>query len=582
VAKPGRLKDADGGYIVEDDYEAPAQVGMFGWFGGYAPDLRVDKEQMAAYEPYEPEDDIKMVDNGAEGPPLVPSGPKKSKKPAPKKPEQPQAQVYDPGTPNALIPEEPSLATQANLGDLQQNYEDHLGGLDPNDRFGSTDPGDRLNLYNRSRDELVAQSVKTPPAPAEFLPLQVGPEVGIEVENSLLPSPEASQALLRQLSPFMFQVEPPLPFGEDGGFLARQGNNISLDTFANAMSGYKGYEAARTAVAQSALAVGINGKTGSLQGFIQANSQKEHLTWGEVQPTTSQTNLGEPAIADMLAAVDIARQVSGIMQIPPLVMLINPATLSIDYTKIQQFQERTRYGFVFHAWGEEQPTLSISARCGAFVSGGRGVQYASKRDSLSWQNLMNAFHLYKSNGYIYDTIGKSNAHHFIGALSIHYDQWIYYGHIESFNWTYDEGNELGGVEFSIEFTVSAMADMAQQPFVVMPMKSPTLSPSDPRYYGEANQAQNQPGNYSVGLGPDGKPRVTTQGHIATGDDFGVLVPGGLESPLEKGTGFTKSGGGTGGTPVGSGGFEDPKVNEPLGQRIVTTEATQFSGPFGLR
>ena len=82
--------------------------------------------------------------------------------------------------------------------------------------------------------------------------------------------------------------------------------------------------------------------------------------------------------------------------------------------KVQQYNDRTRYGYVFQGWGEEQTRLTISAKCGAFSSGGRGVQYASKRDSAAWQNLMTAFQFYKNNGYIYDTLGKSNAHLFVG------------------------------------------------------------------------------------------------------------------------------------------------------------------------
>jgi uncharacterized membrane protein YgcG len=374
----------------------------------------------------------------------------------------------------------------------------------------------------------------------------------------------------------MIQVEPPIAFGEDGGFLARQGNNICLNTFANAARGCRGYEASRKALAQSTLALGVNGKVGSLQQFIKANTMQVQATaTQEVKPAVSQTNLGEPAIADLLSAVDVAWQLASVMQIPPLVLLVNPTTLQIAYNKIQQFQERTRYGFVFQAWGEEQPKLTITARCGAFASGQRGVQYASKRDSLAWQNLMNAFHFYRSNGYLYDTIGRSNAHPFVGALSIHFDQWVYYGHMESFTWTYDESNQLGGVEFSIEFVVSAMADTAQQPFVVMPMHAPTPSPSDPRYFGLENRSRSRPGETSISLDTNGFPiAVSAQGRIATGSGYGILVPG------DYGViGGTKTGGGTGGRGTGKGNFQ---AGDATSQRIVETVTSQFSVPFGLR
>jgi len=256
---------------------------------------------------------------------------------------------------------------------------------------------------------------------------------------------------------------------------------------------------------------------------------------------------------------------------------VNPASFSVTYTKVQQFTDRTRFGFQFHAWGEEQPKISITAKCGAFVSGVRGVQYASKRDSYAWQNLMNAFHLYRNNGYIYDTIGKSNAHHFIGALSIHYDQWVYYGHMESFNWTYDDQNQLGGVEFQIEFVVSAMVDTAQQTFVVMPMKSPTPNPGDRRYVGLENRGSNRAGEFSIGLDTDGFPiHLSTQGRLATGSELGTLFLGGTEMGRQhRGVGIVP------GSASSQQGFKAAESSTSLpGQRAVITTPTNGK-PFGF-
>jgi hypothetical protein len=280
------------------------------------------------------------------------------------------------------------------------------------------------------------------------------------------------------------------------------------------------------------------------------------------------------------AAVDIAMQLSAQVNTPPLVLLINPTTLQIDRTKLQQFQDRTRYGYVFQAFGEEQPKIRITARCGAFVSGGRGVHVASRRDSLAWQNLMDAFHFYKNNGYIYDTVGKSNAHHFVGALSIQYDQWIYYGHMESFSFTLDEGNQLGGVEFSMDFTVSRMVDTAPQPFTVTPMKSPTPSLSDPRYSGFASQAQNQPGNFSVGVNG-----LTTQGRQVGLDEamFTLLPENGVQvgdpdytTPSATQIGTTD---GLPTNPTDSQGFQSPIPTTPPGQRQVNISNPDFVTEF---
>jgi len=205
-------------------------------------------------------------------------------------------------------------------------------------------------------------------------------------------------------------------------------------------------------------------------------------------------------IADAAAAVDVALQLRKILEAPPLTLLVNPSSMDISYTNIQTYATRTRHGFEFERWGEEQPTISFSGSTGAFIAGAAvapgtdvftalsngtvptvsGVQYASKRDSAAWQNLTSLFQFYKSNGYIYDTIGHSEAHLFIGAVAIDYDQWTYVGHIESFEYSYDE-TKPHNVDWSIQFTVDRMFDLAPSTVAVQPLRSPTPSPSDPKY-----------------------------------------------------------------------------------------------------
>lgn len=76
----------------------------------------------------------------------------------------------------------------------------------------------------------------------------------------------------------------------------------------------------------------------------------------------------------------------------------------------------------------------------------------------------------------------------VGIISIEYDQNTYLGSFDSFTWGYTEQAQNGGIEFSFEFTVSQMYDNAQSA-KVKPMRSPTPSPSDPRY-GAQGQAPN--------------------------------------------------------------------------------------------
>lgn len=387
----------------------------------------------------------------------------------------------------------------------------------------------RSKAYEQDRAITTTQSVREPPPPLAFQGLQTGPELNIGYEPPRAIPISQAQNILKTLSPFMIQVEPPLVFASDGAFTAPVKKTVNVGLYTAAQGGVSGYDASRTRLAQSAINNIATNPSGGQQAVVKnANSPRQNATpKGDRADNTGMdsSRLGQPAIADVMTALDIAWQLSVSINTPPLVLLINPDSLSLNITKIQQYQDRSRFGYIFHSWGDDQPKLSISAKCGAYMSSGRGVQYASKRDSASWQNLMNLFHFYQNNGYIYNSVDKSNAHHFVGALSIHYDQWIYYGNMESFSFTEDESLPGGGMEFSMEFTVSVMQDTAQQPFVVTPMRSPIPSLSDPRYQGLVNRARNQPGNFSVGLDDDGNIQLSTQGRqVSANEAFSSLLP----------------------------------------------------------
>lgn len=346
--------------------------------------------------------------------------------------------------------------------------------------------GQTLQFLNAG--EVATDSTKFvvhPASPAAYAGLRTGPEFTIVQEQNEAPQVEGSDAMLRMLSPFVIQVELPLVFGENGGF--SEVNQINVDTYGIAARGSKGYDNARSALARFGL-----GMTSGL-----AVPTDPVLAEGRADG-----KLGEPAIADFQTAVDIARQLKAALKAPPLALLINPEEMTINYDKLQQFTDRTRFGYIFNSHGEDQPKLRITARCGAFYSGGRGVSHMSRLDSVAWQNLANVFTFYKNNGYIYDTLGKSNAHHFVGCLSIRFDQWVYYGSMESFSWVFDENNQQGGITFDMEFTVSSMLDTAQAPTSVAPMRSPTANPGDPSYAGFGYRPVNQENvvNVSVGAG----------------------------------------------------------------------------------
>lgn len=259
-------------------------------------------------------------------------------------------------------------------------------------------------------------------------------------------------------------------------------------------SSFKDAKNARTRAAQQLLG---QGTAGSGRNFLSAET---YVSLGQ-ERTADRNEFLEPGFADRLVAADISAQIQAMLETPPLVLLINPQSFNIQYTDIQQFSQRTRKGFLFQRWGEEQPVVTISGRIGAFIAGTSpdtgvlnadrglpsvsGVQFASKRDSASFQNLMSLLTFYKNAGYIYDTVGGTNANHFVGSLAIEYDNWVYIGHFNSFDWGYDESaTQNGGVTFNAEFTVSQMFDNHQPVENVLPLSSPTVSPSDPRWVGQ--------------------------------------------------------------------------------------------------
>ena len=359
------------------------------------------------------------------------------------------------------------------------------------------------NLGQPFKNRLRPGQLAKPSIPRALSQINVGPELTLEFEDNQALPVDGSKIRLRNLSPFILQVEPPLVFANEPPATAK-GKAVGIFDAAYTGNTNGGKNSNGTA---STLAAGNIGG-GDPEELVTKNypgpaSQKS----GDGKVLTANDTvgkLGNPQIADLMTALDIVTQLAAAQNSPPLVLLINPNNLSMQYSRIHQFSDRSRFGYIYQAWGEEQPRLSITAKCGAFVSGGRGVQRASRRDSAAWQNLMSLFHLYRSNGYFYDTLGKSNAHLFVGGLSIHYDGWIYYGNMESLSWNEDQSNELGGVEFSMEFVCSVMVDTSKQTQTVLPMKGPNPNPNDPRYHQNFGTPQIGGNTLSVGLNGDVK------------------------------------------------------------------------------
>ena len=297
---------------------------------------------------------------------------------------------------------------------------------------------------------------------------------------------DGSNATARNLSPFTIRILPP-------DILLRASEDPSDSTFNPTILGAAAKQADGTTFSSAvANALGRTSAMGDLSDTGLTTNLETFVANGKLN--MGQNTDAIPTLADAWTAADIGLQLRTILTVPPLTMLINPASLTINYNKLQNFSSRTRYGYVFQTWGEDNPQMSFSGSTGTFIAGAvdtanpygaqvtgmtkspSGAQYASKRNSAAWQNLLSLFQFYKNNGYIYDTLGKSEAHLMIGALAIDWDQWTYVGHMDAFTITYDEGTQ-NNATFDIQFVVSRIYDWAQTPASVAPLSGPTASPT---------------------------------------------------------------------------------------------------------
>jgi len=322
------------------------------------------------------------------------------------------------------------------------------------------------------------------------------------------------------------------------------GTNLNIiETAQRANSNFDGVLSARQQFGQRGFT-----PTSSTQGAGLTQSEDKVAANGErFDPQqVGSSNANQAAVSDLAQAQNVIVQLNKVLATPPLTLLVNPEQLTITYTKKQIYTDRNRFNHIFQSWGEDQPRLSVTGKSGGFLVGTpagagtfdktidgivpsdndevSGYQYASKWDSIAWQNLMSLFAFYRNNGYIYDSGGrpKSEAHLFIGNIEIAYDQWVYVGNFENFSYQYTEMKQHGAIEFSFEFVVSFMFDRSQGGQVSR-MPSVTPSPSDERATGRARAAA----EFNALVAESGNSTITqTLPAGATGNaGTGILDPG---------------------------------------------------------
>lgn len=360
----------------------------------------------------------------------------------------------------------------------------------------------------------VVASMTPSPRPdliaSRFDGIAVGPRFLYTFEGQNSTPVDGSTALARDLSPFTLSFVSPL--SQFGVVTAESAGapGTSTRVYDAALGSVADFNASATGGATSAQGTkAYNASTALIAAQAVANG---------VALTKSSTVGRYTALSDAYTALDLAAQDEALRNAPELTLLINPAEFSVAYTAVQSYAARGRNGLIFQRWGEQQPQLTFSGSTGAFISGASrvsqgqtnavsGMQFASKRNSAAWQNFMALYHFYRNNGYAYDTFGGSEAHLAVGAVKITYDQVEYEGHIDSFNYSYDEANPHR-VTWDITFTCSSVKDLAEAPTVVLPQKGPTLSPS------QVQRAGSSPGSFDLLTGTPGTARPDTSNLFA--------------------------------------------------------------------
>lgn len=344
-----------------------------------------------------------------------------------------------------------------------------------------------------------------PTQPARFFEgLSTGPEFAREYEFQDSIPIDGSNADVRSLSPFVMRVLPPLILGDRLNTIPVRPAQSFGDEPTRQRVDYAGairdlYRSSPSTDTYDQIVrrgEAIPGLTQAsvqdLERYVANQARNQQLAGNRALQAVNRQRREEnrsrvaPALANDTSALSILLQLKRMMAIPPLMMLINPSSLSVSYTKIAQLQERTRYGYIYQSWGEELAKVSFSCTVGAFIAGRAnptqtgvpsGMQFAAKRDSAAFQQLMAVLSLYQSSGYIQDTAAsatgrRSKAFQMVGNTAIEYDQWVYVGHMDSFTYSYEETNQNGGIKFDIEFTAIRVFDMSSPKVSVTPLANP--------------------------------------------------------------------------------------------------------------
>lgn len=149
-------------------------------------------------------------------------------------------------------------------------------------------------------------------------------------------------------------------------------------------------------------------------------------------------------------ANDLALKINAMNKLPSLVFLVNPETFSRSLTKKTE-EFFTRSGWSQEFWGEELDTFTLDGQIGGTYTDKFGLTRFFRRDSSSYQNLMQLYLYYKNNGRIFEDLDPRRIA-IVGNVIITYDLVVYIGVFESFEIT-ETADAPFNLKYNMTFTV---------------------------------------------------------------------------------------------------------------------------------
>lgn len=201
----------------------------------------------------------------------------------------------------------------------------------------------------------------------------------------------------------------------------------------------------------------------------------------------NQSDVGRQLLdAQRVQTMALTAAISNMAQTPPLQMLVNPSSFKFSSEKILSDGNWGRNGPIIQMWGNQQEKIEGSGKLAAFYAldatgsaqgngssgNGPGLTRTARNFSLSYQNFLSLYLLYKSNGGIWLEDYYSNSHSkekrvnltLVGSVYIYYDSTLYVGSFDSFSITETDTAPFT-LEYSFSFTVRAwfLLDRTQDP-----------------------------------------------------------------------------------------------------------------------